>query len=238
MPLGPNAGYRLFNTGDILTAAQVQNNLQNQSVMFFASAAARDADTALTAALTEGMFCYLADTDTTLYYDGTAWQSFGTGDVTGLTAGAGITITNPGGPVPTIAVADNPTLTSPKETANITAVAATGAIDLDVLTASVNIRTVDATGNWTINVRGDVSTTLDSIMTTGEQISVVFESPQGATAYYPTAFNVDGSAVTPLWLGGTAPSSGNINSNDVYVYTIRKTGAATFTVLASQNKYA
>ena len=238
MPLGPNAGYKLFNTGDVLTAAQVQNNLQNQTVMFFASAAARDASAPLTAALTEGMFCYLADTDTTLYYDGTAWQSFGTGDVTGLTAGAGITITNPGGPVPTIAVADNPTLTSPKETANITAVAATGAIDLDVLTASVNIRTVDATGNWTINVRGDVSTTLDSIMTTGEQISVVFESPQGATAYYPTAFNIDGSAVTPLWLGGTAPSSGNINSNDVYVYTIRKTGAATFTVLASQNKYA
>ena len=238
MPLGPNAGYKLFNTGDVLTAAQVQNNLQNQTVMFFASAAARDASAPLTAALTEGMFCYLADTDTTLYYDGAAWQSFGTGDVTGLTAGAGITITNPGGPVPTIAVADNPTLTSPKETANITAVAATGAINLDVVTASVNIRTVNATGNWTINVRGDVSTTLDSIMTTGEQISVVFESPQGATAYYPTAFNVDGSAVTPLWLGGTAPSSGNINSNDVYVYTIRKTGAATFTVLASQNKYA
>lgn len=238
MPLGPNAGYKLFNTGDVLTAAQVQNNLQNQTVMFFASAAARDASAPLTAALTEGMFCYLADTDTTLYYDGAAWQSFGTGDVTGLTAGTGITITNPGGPVPTIALADNPTLTSPKETANITAVAATGAIDLDVVTASVNIRTVNATGNWTINVRGDVSTTLDSIMTTGEQISVVFESPQGATAYYPTAFNIDGSAVTPLWLGGTAPSSGNINSNDVYVYTIRKTGAATFTVLASQNKYA
>ena len=75
-------------------------------------------------------------------------------------------------------------------------------------------------------------------MATGEQISVVFESPNGATAYYPTAFNVDGSAVVPKWLGGTAPSSGNINSNDVYVYTIRKTGAATFTALASQNKFA
>ena len=43
MPLGANAGYKLFNTGDVLTAAQVQNNLQNQSIMFFASAAARDA---------------------------------------------------------------------------------------------------------------------------------------------------------------------------------------------------
>jgi hypothetical protein len=237
MPLGPNAGYRLFNTGDILTAAQVQNNLQNQSVMFFASAAARDADTALTAALTEGMFCYLADTDTTLYYDGTAWQSFGTGDVTGLTAGAGITITNPGGPVPTVAISSNPTLTSPKEVNTTTAGPATGTVDLDVVTSSVLIFTSDATADWTLNVRGNGATTLDSIMATGEQISVVFETPIGATAYEPTAFNVDGSAVTPLWLGGSAPT-GNINSTDVYIYTIRKTGAATFTVLASQNKFA
>ena len=237
MPLGPNAGYKLFNTGDVLTAAQVQNNLQNQTVMFFASAAARDASAPLTAALTEGMFCYLADTDTTLYYDGTAWQSFGTGDVTGLTAGAGITITNPGGPVPTIAISSNPTLTSPKEVNTTTAGPATGTVDLDVVTSSVLIFTSDATADWTLNVRGNGATTLDSIMATGEQISVVFETPIGATAYEPTAFNVDGSAVTPLWLGGSAPT-GNINSTDVYIYTIRKTGAATFTVLASQNKFA
>jgi hypothetical protein len=237
MPLGPNAGYKLFNTGDILTAAQVQNHLQNQSVMFFADAATRDADAELTAALTEGMFCYLADTDTTLYYDGTAWQSFGTGDVTGLTAGAGITITNPGGPVPTIAISSNPTLTSPKEVNTTTAGPATGTVDLDVVTSSVLIFTSDATADWTLNVRGNGATTLDSIMATGEQISVVFETPIGATAYEPTAFNVDGSAVTPLWLGGSAPT-GNINSTDVYIYTIRKTGAATFTVLASQNKFA
>ena len=237
MPLGPNAGYKLFNTGDILTAAQVHNNLQNQTVMFFADAATRDADAELTAALTEGMFCYLADTDTTLYYDGTAWQSFGTGDVTGLTAGAGITITNPGGPVPTVAISSNPTLTSPKEVNTTTAGPATGTVDLDVVTSSVLIFTSDATADWTLNVRGNGATTLDSIMATGEQISVVFETPIGATAYEPTAFNVDGSAVTPLWLGGSAPT-GNINSTDVYIYTIRKTGAATFTVLASQNKYA
>ncbi len=234
---GSNLGYKTFNTGDVLTAAQVQYYLQNQSIMYFADATARDA--ALTAPIRqEGMFVYLADTNTTMYYDGTTWQSFGTGDVTGLTAGAGITITNPSGPVPTIAISTGATLTSTKETANISAVAATGAINLDVLTAAVNIRTVNATGNWTINVRGDGSTTLNSIMATGEQISVVFESPNGATAYYPTAFNIDGSAVVPKWLGGTAPSSGNINSTDVYVYTIRKTGAATFTVIASQSRFA
>jgi hypothetical protein len=238
MPIGsPNAGYRTFNTGDVLTAAQVQFNLQNQTIMYFANAAARDA--ALTVGVVqEGMFAYLADTNTTVYYDGAAWQSFGTGDVTGLTAGAGITITNATGPVPTIAISTGAALTSPEETITLSAVAATGAINIDTLTSAVDIRTANASGNWTINVRGDGSTTLDSLMAVGTQVSIVFESPQGATAYYPTAFNVDGSAVVPKWLGGTAPSSGNINSNDVYVYTIRKTGAATFTALASQSKFA
>ena len=238
MPLGANAGYKLFNTGDVLTAAQVQNNLQNQSIMFFASAAVRDASAPLTAALTEGMFCYLADTNEVQYYDGAAWQSFATGDITGLTAGTGITITSATGPVPTISISTGAALTSPEEVINLSAVAATGAINIDTLTSAVDIRTVNASGNWTINVRGDGSTTLNSLMAIGSQVSIVFESPQGATAYYPTAFNVDGSPVVPKWLGGTAPSSGNINSNDVYVYTIRKTGAATFTALASQNKFA
>ena len=238
MPTGSsNAGYKTFNTGDVLTAAQVQYYLQNQSIMYFANAAARDA--ALTAGIRqEGMFAYLADTNTTVYYDGAAWQSFGTGDVTGLTAGTGITITNSSGPVPTISVSDNALLIAPREQNLISGTAATGAINIDAMVAAVDIRASNATANWTINVRGNSVTTLDSIMSINQQITIVFESPQGATAYYPTAFSIDGTAVTPKWLGGTTPAAGNINSTDVYVYTIRKTGAATFTVLASQNKFA
>jgi hypothetical protein len=238
MPTGsPNAGYRTFNTGDVLTAAQVQYNLQNQTIMYFASAAARDA--ALTAGIVqEGMFAYLADTNTTVYYDGAAWQSFGTGDVTGLTAGAGITITNPSGPVPTIALSTNPTLTSPKETVDRSATATTGTVNVDVVTASVKIHTLAATGNFTINVRGNGSTTLDSLMSTGQQITAVFECLNGATPYYATAYQVDGSPVTPKWLGGSAPAAGNANSSDVYVITIVKTGAGTFSCLASLNRYA
>jgi hypothetical protein len=158
--------------------------------------------------------------------------------VTGLTAGSGITILNPTGPVPTISVSDNALLIAPKELTLTSATPATGAINIDAMVAALDIRTANASGNWTINVRGNAVTTLNSIMSTGEQISIVFESPQGATAYYPTAFNIDGSAVVPKWLGGSAPSSGNINSTDVYIYSIRKTGAATFTVIASQNKFA
>lgn len=133
---------------------------------------------------------------------------------------------------------DQSSLVSPKELTTISAIAATGAIDIDVVTSSIDIRTSNAAANWTINIRGNATTTLNSLMSTGQQISVVFESPQSGTAYYPTALTVDGASVTPKWLGGIAPSSGNINSTDVYVYTIRKTGAATFTALASQNKFA
>ena len=133
---------------------------------------------------------------------------------------------------------DQSSLVSPKELTTISATAATGAIDIDVVTSSIDIRTSNAAANWTINIRGNATTTLNSLMSTGQQISVVFESPQSGTAYYPTALTVDGASVTPKWLGGIAPSSGNINSTDVYVYTIRKTGSATFTALASQNKFA
>jgi len=232
----PNAGYRTFNTGDVLTAAQVQFNLQNQSIMFFANAAARDA--ALTGAIVaEGMFAYLADTNTTVYYDGAAWQSFGTGDVTGLTAGTGITITNASGPVPTIALSTNATLTSPKETVEVVAAGSTGTINVDTLTASVEYYTGAATADWTLNVRGNGATTLNSTMAVNEQISVVYLNTNTASAFKPTGFTIDGSAVTPKWLGGSAPASGTVNGIDAYVYTIIKT-ASGFTVLASQNKFA
>jgi len=84
-----NAGYKAFATGDVLTAAQVQYNLQNQTIMFFASSAART--TALSGVVVEGMFSYLADTNAFEYYDGAAWQSVSNpGDITGVTAGTGL----------------------------------------------------------------------------------------------------------------------------------------------------
>ena len=82
------AGYKLFNTGDVLTAAQVNTYLQEQVVMVFASAAART--TALSGVLAEGMVTYLKDTDALEIYSGSAWVGYGSGDITGVTAGTGI----------------------------------------------------------------------------------------------------------------------------------------------------
>jgi hypothetical protein len=130
------------------------------------------------------------------------------------------------------------TLTSPRETAAISATAATGTVHLNVSTASVHIYTANATANYVLNVRGNASTTLNSLMAVGESITVTFEHPNGGTAYYPSSYTIDGNAVTPKWLGGTAPTGGNTNSTDVYMIQIRKTASATFTCLASQSKFA
>jgi hypothetical protein len=132
----------------------------------------------------------------------------------------------------------NKTLQTASETVTISATAATGTINYDVSTQSVLYYTSNASANWTTNFRGSSGTSLNSLMSTGQSITVAFLVTQGATAYYNNAFQVDGTSVTPKWQGGTAPSAGNASSVDVYSYTIVKTGSAAFTIFASQTKFA
>ena len=136
---------------------------------------------------------------------------------------------------------DNPTeltLKAPLELWTISATAATGTVNVDLKLSGAHYFTADATANWTYNFRGDASTSLDSVLAVGESVTVVHAVTNGATAYYPTAFQVDGSAVTPKWSGGSAPSSGNASSVDAYLFTVVKTASATFTVLAQQVQFA
>lgn len=123
------------------------------------------------------------------------------------------------------------------EVTTISATAATGTINYDVTTQSVLYYTTSASANWTVNVRGNSSTSLDTLMSTGQALTVVFLITQGATAYYNNAFTIDGSSVTPKYQGGTAWTSGNASGIDAYSYTIVKTGSATFTVFAAQTQF-
>jgi hypothetical protein len=130
-------------------------------------------------------------------------------------------------------------LISPEERTTVSATAATGTVNFDAATQSVLYYTTNASANWTLNIRGTSGTTLTSMLATGDAITVVFLNTNGATAYYPTVYQIDGSAVTPKWQGGTAPSAGNASSIDAYSLTIIKTASTpTYTVLASQTKFA
>jgi len=134
----------------------------------------------------------------------------------------------------------SPVIVSPEERTTVSATAAATTVNFDASTQGVLYYTYNATANWTLNVRGTSGTTLSSILAVGDAITVNFLVTNGSTAYYQTAFNIDGTAVTPKYSGGTAPASGNASSVDIYTYTIIKTAVTpTYTVFgAGPIKYA
>ena len=129
-------------------------------------------------------------------------------------------------------------LSDAAEVCTVSATAATGTINYDVTTQSVLYYTSNASANWTVNFRGSSGTSLNTLMSTGQSLTVAFLVTQGATAYYNSAVQIDGSSVTPKYQGGTAWAAGNASGIDAYVYTIIKTVSSEFTVLASQTKFA
>jgi hypothetical protein len=134
-----------------------------------------------------------------------------------------------------------PIFVAPEERTTVSATSAATTVNFDAVTQGVLYYTSNATANWTLNVRGNSGTTLNSILATGDSITVAFLVTNGGTAYYQTAFNIDGttSGVTLEYSGGTAPAAGNASSVDVYTYTIIKTASATYTVFgAGPIKYA
>ena len=109
----------------------------------------------------------------------------------------------------------------------------TGTVTFDVLSGAVKYFNTAQTANRTIDF-----TNANTTMAVGESMTFAVLMTQTGTAYYLNAYQVDSSAVTPKWQGGSAPTAGNINSIDSYGFTIIKTADATFTVLASQTQFA
>lgn len=121
---------------------------------------------------------------------------------------------------------------------SVVATAASGTINFDCRNQNDLFHTSNSTGNFTLNFRGDASTSLNNLMVAGEVINARFMVTNGATPYYNNAVQIDGVSVTPKWQNGTAPGSGNVNSIDSYSFAIIKTGNSAFTVLGSQTRFA
>jgi hypothetical protein len=103
---------------------------------------------------------------------------------------------------------------------------------------AVQYITASSTANGTVNIRSTSGQSLNTLMATNQTITLTLMVTNGATAYYPNAWQIDGAAVTPKWQGGTAPTAGNASAVDVYSLVITKTASATYTVLATQTKFA
>lgn len=207
------AGFKTWTAGEVVTAAGLNTYIQQQAVMVFASAAARTS--ALGTAVSEGMVSYRTDSNALEFYDGAAW----------VAAGQDTTLTNVN-------------IVGQTKEAHVTSGTGFAGYTFNVVDDAVQFITANSTANGTVNIRGNGSTTLNSFMAVGDTITIVLVITNGATAYYPTAYQIDGSAITPLWAGGTAPTAGNANSRDVYTLTIFKTASATYTTFAAQVRYA
>lgn len=156
------------------------------------------------------------------------------------TIGGTETLTNKTLTSPTLnnAISNQPIFVGPEERTNIVASAATGTINIDTITAGTWYYTSNATGNHTLNLRGSATTSMNTLLTTGDSQTIVWLNTNGATPYYVSAVQVDSVAQTVKWQNGTAPSAGNASSIDAYVFTVIKTAASTYTVFGTQTKFA
>lgn len=193
------------------------------------------------------------ETDTGLFKIGNGvltWTSLTYGAIKTLVASTGLTGGTINGTgtvaIDTAVTADlttpqilsNKTLSYPIESTFQTATGFAGYTYYAITNDTVQYITANSTANGTLNITATASTTLNSVMAVDQSITCVLLVTNGATAYYPTAFQIDGSAITPKWSGGTAPTFGNPSSIDGYTFTIIKTASATFTVLAGQARFA
>jgi hypothetical protein len=124
------------------------------------------------------------------------------------------------------------------EGATVTATAPSATTNYDFKTQSVLFFTSNATTNFTVNIRGNSTTTLNNTMTTGQTATMVLLVTNGATPYYPNVIQIDGTTITPKYQNGSAITAGNPNSVDIYTITVVKTATNTYISFASQTKFA
>ena len=116
-----------------------------------------------------------------------------------------------------------------KVTANSTG--STGTINFDILTQAIYLKTADATGNFIINLRGNSTTTFNSVANVNESMTFTYINKNGGTAYAYSNLQIDGSNVTVNWQSN--PAGFIVNGYDIYGFNVIKTGSSTYVVFGT-----
>lgn len=103
-----------------------------------------------------------------------------------------------------------------------TTISGTPTIAFNCTTGNLWNITGTISSNWTANF-----TNLGLANSYATAVTLVVN--QGATAYLPTAVQIEGNAVTLNWASGTQPTP-NANKKDVFAFSILQTGASTYLV--------
>jgi hypothetical protein len=120
------------------------------------------------------------------------------------------------------------------EKVNVSATAPTGTINFDVLNGAILYHTSNASANFTLNVRGNSVTTLDSIMSDNSSLTCSFIFKNGnANAYYANVIQIDGANINSsiYWVNNVEPANvAVITALGYYTLNVIKTAANTYTV--------
>ena len=132
-----------------------------------------------------------------------------------------------------------PSIQSVLEKATVTGTAMNGAINFDILTQSILYYNANATGNGTVNFRGNSTVSLNTLIPVGRSITLALITDLGNTGYVPNAFSIDSSSVTPRWASNVAPLAASNNSTYVYTFSIIKTSATpAYRIIGSQVRFS
>jgi len=127
------------------------------------------------------------------------------------------------------------------ETANIYSTAVGGNVNIDISNNTVYFFSANATANVTFNLRanGNNGGILDSLISIGQSVSTAILLKQGSTRYRANVY-VDGVLQSPLYIGNVAPgyiAATQQESIDNYSFTVLKTAANTYTILAANSNF-
>jgi len=152
---------------------------------------------------------------------------------------ANLTTTNTNSFIASAAViAGTTTIQEILEKAEVSATAMDANANVDILTSAVVYYTANSTANCTLNIRGNSTVALNTVMSTNQSLSLAFVVTNNANAYSVNNVHIDGVNTVVKWSGGSAPT-GSANSVDAYSFTVIKTGvAAEYTLLGSKTQFA
>jgi hypothetical protein len=123
------------------------------------------------------------------------------------------------------------------ERANVSATALGANLEISLINdGAVTYLSANSTANSTLNIRGNSTITLNTLMPTNRTLSVAVLVKNGATPYAINFVQLDGANTTINWSGGTAPTP-NANAIDIYSFTILKTGSSAYTLLGAKQNF-
>ena len=122
-----------------------------------------------------------------------------------------------------------------REAVTVTAGKLSDNLNLDLANGNVFLFTTAESTTALPNIRYNSGTTLNDSMGVGDVASVTIVTTANASGF-SAQLTIDGNAVTENWIGGSAPDGGGSSGVDIHAYTIIKTAANTYTVIANHSK--